>query len=357
MNTLIVPCAGRSSRFPNMRPKWMLTHPDGNLMLIKSLSGLDLRIFNRIIIVIVKAHDEGYEASLILKQAFSDIPEVEICILDDFTSSVVETVLYAVRKMDITGSIVIRDSDNFVVCKIPTPIPNAIACLDIGSGITVTNLAQKSFAILNEQGVITNIQEKRIISQFICLGVYCFEDCAYFIDGAEALEKESQIKELYISHVISWLIINKNLVFHCLPVTDYQDWGTITEWRAMQLRNRTFFVDLDGILLKNSGKYGSINWNNNKDFIQENVNALLRLQTNGAQIVIVTSRPESLRDRVIKLLTKMGIIPFALLMGLNHAPRVLINDFASSNPYPSASAINVPRNSSLLPYLGNSQIL
>ena len=28
MKTLIVPCAGRSSRFPNMKPKYLLTHPD-----------------------------------------------------------------------------------------------------------------------------------------------------------------------------------------------------------------------------------------------------------------------------------------------------------------------------------------
>ena len=27
MKNLIVPIAGKSSRFPNIRPKWMLTHP------------------------------------------------------------------------------------------------------------------------------------------------------------------------------------------------------------------------------------------------------------------------------------------------------------------------------------------
>ena len=26
MNTLIIPCAGKSNRFPNMKPKWLLTH-------------------------------------------------------------------------------------------------------------------------------------------------------------------------------------------------------------------------------------------------------------------------------------------------------------------------------------------
>jgi len=29
MSTLIVPCGGKSSRYPGMKPKWLLTHPDG----------------------------------------------------------------------------------------------------------------------------------------------------------------------------------------------------------------------------------------------------------------------------------------------------------------------------------------
>jgi len=33
-----------------------------------------------------------------------------------------------------------------------------------------------------------------------------------------------------------------------------------------------------------------------------------------------------------------------LVMGLPHSQRILINDFAKSNPYPSAAAINMPRN-------------
>ena len=34
----------------------------------------------------------------------------------------------------------------------------------------------------------------------------------------------------------------------------------------------------------------------------------------------------------------------ALIMGLNHSERVIVNDFSDSNPYPSCSAINIPRN-------------
>lgn len=38
MNYLVVPAAGESSRYPNIRPKWLLTMPDGKLMIEKSLS-------------------------------------------------------------------------------------------------------------------------------------------------------------------------------------------------------------------------------------------------------------------------------------------------------------------------------
>ena len=42
MATLILPCAGKSTRFKNTRPKWSLTHPYGELMLIQGIKGLEL---------------------------------------------------------------------------------------------------------------------------------------------------------------------------------------------------------------------------------------------------------------------------------------------------------------------------
>jgi hypothetical protein len=39
-------------------------------------------------------------------------------------------------------------------------------------------------------------------------------------------------------------------------------------------------------------------------------------------------------------------IPYdMLIMGLPHCKRVVINDFANSNPYPACESINLPRNS------------
>ena len=36
--TLIVPAAGSSSRFPDMKPKWLLAHPHQDLMISKILT-------------------------------------------------------------------------------------------------------------------------------------------------------------------------------------------------------------------------------------------------------------------------------------------------------------------------------
>ena len=62
------------------------------------------------------------------------------------------------------------------------------------------------------------------------------------------------------------------------------------------------------------------------------------------RIILTTSRPERYRDVTLQELQDKGIEYDQVIMGLPHSRRVLINDFAKSNPYPSATAINMPRN-------------
>ena len=46
MINLILPVAGQSSRYPNMRPKWLITLPDGKLMIEKSVENFNLKLYN-----------------------------------------------------------------------------------------------------------------------------------------------------------------------------------------------------------------------------------------------------------------------------------------------------------------------
>ena len=82
-----------------------------------------------------------------------------------------------------------------------------------------------------------------------------------------------------------------------------------------------------------------------KQLSENNIDYIAELHEQGkAKIVLTTSRPERLRQLTIMELQTKGIPFDELVMGLPHCQRVIINDFARSNPYPSCKAINIPRN-------------
>ena len=146
MKTLIIPCAGRSSRFPNMKPKYILTHPDGRLMVEKAIEGLDLAQFDRIIITILKEHSDKYESELILQQIFSEQSKVEILVLEKETSCQAETVYETVRRKDVSGAFVVKDVDNRICLAQDDIEANCVAGVNLETfEKEITRLRQKSF--------------------------------------------------------------------------------------------------------------------------------------------------------------------------------------------------------------------
>ena len=320
-------------------------------MIEKAIEHMNIETFDRIIITIVKPHDEKYESSLIMKQVFKDNAKVEICILEDFTSSASETISLTIKHMNIQWSIVIKDSDNCVHIEIPNQIRNAVTGYDLRQHPDISNIPWKSFLVTNDHDIIQDIIEKDVVSNIICLWVYSFQDCTDFNWAYEELKYRNVYWEMYISHIISYLIAENKWVFECNIATWYDDRWTLIERKEVQKQYRTYFIDFDGVLMKNSGKYGTVNWYNNTAFLEDNVKAIIELQNKWAQIVITTSRTEEFRENLEKLLNSIGIEPYAILMWMHHAARVIINDFAATNPYPSGMAITLPRNANLRDYL------
>jgi len=351
MRTLIIPCAGKSTRFPGMKPKWLLTHPDGSLMIEKSLSGVDIDAFDKVIITIVKQHAEQYEAEYILKSIFTE-PKFKIHVLDDFTSSPCETIYKTLVDNNVQGAFIVKDSDNYVKFDIPDTFSNFVVGLDLNKFRNVSNITGKSFILLNEQDMLTDIIEKKVVSNIICVGVYSFKDVEEFKKAYFDLLKENiGQNELFISHIISYKLANRNVVFDYVEASGYEDWGTLQDWEETQKKHRTYFIDIDGVILKNTGKYGKINWSNNREIIPENIETIKKLEKYGAQIVLTTSRTEEYRSIIDEICKEHGLKYHALILGCNHSRRILINDFASTNPYPSCEAINIPRNGIIKSFL------
>lgn len=347
--TLIVPAAGGSSRYPGVRPKWMLTHPDGQLMIEKVLAGFDYKKYKKVYIVVLKEHCDIHEADIILNQAFGK--SIEIVILDEKTSSCPETIFKTIEKCNIEGQIIIKDTDCIVKFE-NNSNKNFISGMEINSNSQVRNIQNKSFIVKNDNNVIQDIVEKSIVSNNICLGVYSCK-ASDFISAYNSILNANVMfdtKELYVSHIISYLIISRNIIFEYVEAKKYIDWGTISEWQDEREKHKTYIFDIDGVMLKNYGKYGSKNWQNTFEPILENIALVKKLSQNN-EIIFMTSRPEKYTLKFKEYLKKEKIKYKTIIAGCNHSKRIIVNDFANTNPFPSCDSISVARNSILKNYM------
>ena len=321
----------------------MLTHPKKNrFMAIESISGLNLDFFDKIYFVVLQEHEEQYEFSAGFVRELDELgirEKSNIAYLPESTTSQSETVYQLVKGEEITGFIFIKDSDNYYECEIKET-DNQVAYYDLNSSDNI-NARNKSYIHQDVNGIITNIVEKKVISSTFSCGGYGFSDASEF---CKSFEKLSEMEgECYISHVIYDLMLSGSK-FSGLSVDEYKDWGTLKVWNEYKKQYQTLFIDIDGTLITNS----SIQFPpyvGSGDPLANNIKYLRELYNKGkTYIILTTSRPEILRETTIKEMERWKMPYDQLIMGLPHCKRVVINDFAKSNAYPSCEAINIPRN-------------
>ena len=334
--------AGRSSRFPNMRPKWMLTHPMTNrFMVTESILGLNLDFFDNIWFICLQEHEDKYQ---FMKGLVSELDEVglrsksNIVLLPEQTDSQSETVYTFLSGQELEGFVFIKDSDGFYRCDVEER--NQVAYFDLNDMDDI-NARTKSYIELDVNNVITNIVEKKVVSSTFSSGGYGFADAKEFCKTFEKLQDMDG--ECYISHIIFEMMLSGS-TFYGTKTTDFKDWGTLDAWNKYKSQYKCLFVDIDGTLITNSSHHFPP-YTGSGEPIEDNIDLLAELHEQGrAKIILTTSRPERLRQLTIQELQTKGIPFDQLVMGLPHCQRIVINDFAKSNPYPSCSAINIPRN-------------
>lgn len=346
--TIIVPCAGKSSRYPTLRPKFLLVNPTANLMLLDAISKLNLSKCE-LVVTVLKEHDQMYQIKTMIKNFSSDC-NITLCILDNPTKSQAETVYKTIKKQKINGAVFVKDCDNIFRLGQITEDYNYVATLPLKEAGLI-NASSKSYALCNDNGFIEKIREKEVISDTFCVGGYYFTSASDFVEAFENLSKENSQVELYVSIIIRFLIEKNGAKFRTKNVSEFLDLGTINEWLNYKASVRTYIIDIDGVLVENSGEYSEPFWGTTNGIV-ENVKVIQHLFNKGNEIILLTSRKESYRDVTVAQLKKLAIQYHKLIMGTYHSQRVLINDFSNSNPYPSAVAINIPRDSrELIKYL------
>lgn len=341
MTNIILPCAGSSSRFPNVKPKWLLTHPLGNPMVFESIRGLNIKDEN-IYLVCLNKHINDYAVNLEkLEEIFYELfpkATLNFVSLDQETKNQPETVYNCIQRLNLNGSIFIKDCDNFY--SSPIPLSNSVSSFDVHD-LEYTTIGNKSFIQCDENGFVINIVEKKVISSEISVGGYCFSDasefCKYFLNSRND-------NHLYISHIIFKMILD-GVIFQKNEVRNYLDWGTIKEWNQYKSSYNTLFLDIDGVIFKNSGEYCGPKIGTT-DIIKNNIDIINKLYDTGrTQIILTTARKSKYKNITMKDLKDNNIKFHNIIFDLFHSKRVIINDYASTNSYPSCEAINLKRDS------------
>ena len=320
----------------------MLSHPMTNrLMVTEAISGLNLDFFDNIYFICLQQHEDKYS---FMKGFVSELDDVglraksNIVLLPEQTESQSETVYTFLSGYDLDGFIFIKDSDGFYRCDVEEK--NQVAYFDLNDMDDI-NARTKSYVDLDVNNVVTNIVEKKVISSTFSSGGYGFADAKEFCKTFEKLQDMDG--ECYISHIIFEMMLSGS-TFYGTKTTDFKDWGTLDAWNKYKSQYKCLFVDIDGTLVTNSSHHFPP-YVGSGESIEDNIDLLAELHEQGkAKIVLTTSRPERLRQLTIQELQTKGIPFDELVMGLPHCQRIVINDFARSNPYPSCSAINIPRN-------------
>lgn len=331
---IIVPAAGLSSRFPNMRPKYSLVDHSGKTMLELALSQY-INKYN-ITVGILQEHQNQYDIVGLLKNRFKE--NIKIILIEKLTAGPADTAYQIIKKANINlnNEIFIKDCDTFFDHSY---MPGNYICFSsFADNKLIRNPSSKSYIISNEQGVINNIIEKQVISNKFCVGGYKFQSAGLFVEAFEKLSKET-LNEIYISNIIQYCLFNNN-IFIENNVSNYIDVGTAEEWFNYNDK-AVIFCDIDGTLIKAQAKH---DYDKEPTILENNVKSVKKMVDDGSQIIFVTARPESVREVTEKILKSLGFDSFQLLMGLKNCKRILINDFNNANPYPRAIAVNIERN-------------
>lgn len=323
---VIIPCAGLSTRYPGMLPKYVISCHDGKMMLQNIVSQY-LDKF-RVFVTVLKEHDDQYNVIKRLRYIFGD--KINITVMNERTKGSADTVYQTIKQNNITGSFLVRDCDSFFDHDIDTT-NNIIYCTHIDGN---SKLSQKSYVEFNEQGIISSIAEKKIISEYFCVGGYQFASAQSFIEAYEKIDYYS--KEIYLSTVVSNML-DGNQIFLKKDVRDYIDLNDLEQFDKYNDKP-TYFSDIDGVICKAQSRYDE-NPFQQYEPIQDNVDALLEEQKRGCRFVFTTARCEKFYTETHNMLSALGFKNFKLLMEMTRSKRIVINDY--DRLYPTCGSICV----------------
>jgi hypothetical protein len=341
---VIVPCCGRSSRYPNQPPKWMLPGHDGRPMLAQAISKLAVGL-DDVVVAILREHEEKYRVVDGLRAVFGR--DLTVVIHEAPTKSQAETVAKTLAQLTGPGGrgafdepFLIKDSDNVFAVDDVEQAHNYV-CVDSLNNFDSINPRNKSYLQVDHKGNVTNMREKVVISDLFNVGGYYFTRPSQFLEYYERLSANTAAwsRELYISDLIGAMVLD-GIPFRARTITGYQDWGTVHEWRRALLARKTYFVLLDGFVFERGSEFFHPRYADVKPNA-EAVEALRALVAQGNTLAYLSIRPGTLAALTEAQLEAAGAPKATITYGCPISSYTLVTAPHATLPFRTAHAVEL----------------
>lgn len=206
MLNIVIPMAGRGSRFAKAGYKMPkpLIDIHRHYMIEYVVKNLTPKCEHKFIFICQEEHLQKYN----LQEVLRDIaPGCEIVTIDHITEGAACTVLLAEDYINNDSQLMIANSDQYV----DTDINNYLAEIRDYDGLIMTmpaNDPKWSFIKYDENGFVTLVREKEVISNEATVGIYNFKHGSDFVKYAkQMIDKDIRVNnEYYVAPVYNEMI-------------------------------------------------------------------------------------------------------------------------------------------------------
>lgn len=214
MLNVVIPMAGKGSRFITAGYSFPKPLIDVNnkpmIQVVVDNIGLEAKY----IFLVLKEHYDQYALKYLLPLITKPNP-CEIVIVDKVTEGAACTVLLAKELINNNDELILANSDQWVNWE-PEHFLKYVREKNVDGSILTFNSThiKWSYAKINDEGFVTEVAEKKPISNIATTGIYYFKHGKYFVQSAEQMINKNirTNGEFYVCPVFNELVGTNDIV-------------------------------------------------------------------------------------------------------------------------------------------------
>jgi len=242
MTHLIIPMAGRGSRFLNEKlPKPLIEINSKPFFYWSAMSIFKFIKVKSIKFVVLREHVEDF---FIDKFIFKYFPNASIVIIDDVTPGAVFTGLEGIKEIHDDSPVIFNDCDHLFksselinYCNNYNELNELNELYDAALVTFNSDKDKYSYLRINSLGEVVETKEKKVISNYAICGCYLFKNTTLFRKHAQEYIDDCEYDEFFMSGVYNKLINNNKKIANF--ITDFHlNFGDPDEYEDAKKSNK-----------------------------------------------------------------------------------------------------------------------